>query len=237
MQTFAQYHQKGSNPGFNELFLNRKPPLYAMDAYQIENRLFQINLSGKFRVSMLLLGLFYGGKGNDLYNAFNSIWWNKFHESNDIKTTKVLPNIHYERFQSLLNSLIQDKTGQYGFLVPAFDSNSQTLTEMLTVINTKVNPDSVKAGDVSSSSGATSSLSPFVENMNIAPFLPLLSTSNSTPTTTTSTAETPAKDLETNWEVTWKEFVNLNGLSPVSICVTGPPRTGKSQFCKDLAKM
>lgn len=203
-----------------------------MDAYQIENRLFQMNLSGKFRVSMLLLGLFYGGKGNDLYNAFNSIWWNKFHESNDIKTTKVLPNIHYERFQALLHSLIEDKTSQYGFLVPAFDGNSQTLTDMLLSINEKINPDSAKAAIVTSSSGATSSLSPFVEKMNITPFLPLLSTA-----TATSSTETVAKDLDTNWEATWKEFVALNGLSPVSICVTGPPRTGKSQFCKDLAKM
>jgi len=70
METFAQYHQRIPNPGLNEIFLNRKPPLYSQEIYQIENKLFQFNLTGKFRVSMILSGLFYGGKGYDLYNTF-----------------------------------------------------------------------------------------------------------------------------------------------------------------------
>lgn len=39
-----------------------------------------------------------------------------------------------------------------------------------------------------------------------------------------------------NFESLWESFINENGLNPVNVLVTGPPRARKSEIAKDVAE-
>jgi len=165
----------------------------------------------------------------------SAMWWNKFNDQNDIWTQNLIPTMHYTCFQTLIKDILQDdwKTRKYEFLIPAFDKTDQSLTDILSNINQQLNPTSnVTSETISSSSGTTSvalnvKKNPVLEKFNVKPlleFLPTPDTSNSSIT------------LSTHWETIWTEFIQANGLSPISVIVVGPPRVGKSAFCQDLAQ-
>jgi hypothetical protein len=144
---------------------------------------------------------------------------------------KMIPCIHYQRFLSLISTILFEIDSPYGFIVPAFDWESRSLQNIVHSLNLSVNFDLPL--DSSISTPSTSSASP-IESDKIAEY----------DATNIMKRVKFQRDLvggemsaiEHSFLQDWKSFLDLSGLKPVNIFVSGAPKSGKTTVAKTLSE-
>jgi hypothetical protein len=145
----------------------------------------------------------------------------------------VVPIINSATFSKLLNRLVE-ATSQLPIFVPAVghllegsSSKSDTLSIVLAKLDMKLNSLEASRTEWHASCGDDVNELSSDTSLLWGCSLPFSSV--------TAQYNTSSESLETGVELAWQEYLTYNDLTPLSVLVTGPPRSGKSEIAQALA--
>jgi hypothetical protein len=157
-------------------------------------------------------------------STFRHIWNGDIAFTDSTNKSQVIAAIHYKRFLEIMVSILS-LTAPFGYLVPAFDWSKTPFIEELRAMFMRVNL-GAEVGDVTEHSW----IGPW-EKAQAAPWSIDISKM-------TSTLKYPGEvqSALTTFDTDWEDFLRINGFTPVSCIISGPPKSGKTSLAKSLSE-
>lgn len=217
-------------------FENRVPLLGSYELYDLENALSAAATSNGVELFIVGIGLLYGGNGADLLEIFKSMWSNSLFPNvsdfaavnecvgNSLGNNKV-PMCHCLRLSKCVTDLLHKGTHEFqNVFVPCVeDCQGASIYELIRKCNNIVNGgDFVGRCEPQQAQVAASLNANTLWNCDI----------NFNASTVSGNADFVAGNLLSTFTSVWNEFLTAQCLSPLSVVVAGPPKSGKTVVSK-----
>lgn len=245
--TDGETQQQGEiGDSLEKLFRKREPLPGSHDLYSFENKLMTVAAAATADVTVIGLGLIYGGKGHDMEGVFKQIWnYGIGSESAKVKLQSMLggdnkvPMMHYKDLAKLIMKGIGSDLNGQKFL-PASDCSNLTLNSTIEAVLSHVDGSPVTAADGIEYSSQEEVLLSVVDEASSLPKSLIWSTDLSFSSSVvlsrvgSGIPGVGGGGLLNSIGSVWDEFVSGHQLVPVSIFVTGNPQSGKTTVAKSI---
>jgi len=220
-------------------FDTRLPDSSAVDLYALENvfRNLTTSLPG-LQVCILYAGLIYGSAGLSMEAFLRALWSYESEADAPILESQFaganhVPMIHHEQYAELVHTFaVVEAWPSSFFCVPVSDGTSESIGSVCNELALRINGNGCLVKYASDEQ--------LVEKIMLTE-APSSTTSLWSLDLTVDVAarakEPSSYSLLNRFDTVWGEFLSAHSLEPISILVTGNPKSGKTEVCKALAAM